>query len=276
MMHTERKTPWVRGEVPGKESPPKSGREGLKGLGFEEGEKALAPEPEPQRNPGLSQEDKESLVQHLRRDVGSIQESAALARTLQGAASDFRRQSKSLATLLRATLPGLAGPAGRLEASVDALCGVAEANQDMEPPEELMESYNGAREEYQEEMRLRGKYFGARRDRDEMKEEGNKIGAFFAKNKMKSRAKKVKRQQGKVETSRAKLEEQKAVMSTRLRQLFSGARAALDRAVEEVRAGLEQAGANPPDMSLIGESVERGLINAIMEMLVPEGGIRRA
>lgn len=278
MMHTERKTPWVRGEVPGKApTPEKPGQSRLRGMSFDEGEKSLAPKPEapPVQPQGLSEREKQAIVTSLRNDVGAMQESAALAHTVAGAASDFRRQSRSIAAVVQRTVPNLADPAGRLAAAVDALCVVAEAQKDLEPPEELMESYGGARDEYQENQRLRDKYYESRRDLTEKKEEGDKIGAFFAKKKAKARAKKVRKQQGKVETSRAKFEEQKQALVARMHVAFAGARASLDAAVAEIRAGLEQVGTNPPDLGLIGESVERGLSNALVDMIVPEGGIRR-
>lgn len=263
MMHTDRKTPmtrWVRGDVPGKApSPGKPGQERLRGMSFDEGERSLAPKPEaPPQPQGLSERDKQGIVTSLRNDVGAMQESAALARTVAGAASDFRRQSRSLAGVLRRALPELADPAARLEGAVDALCVVAEGQKDVEPPEELMESYDGAREEYQENQRLRDKYHLARRDMTDKKEEGDKVGAFFAKKKAKARAKKVRKQQGKVETSRAKFNEQKQALVARLKVSFFGARATLEAAVAEIRAGLERVGANPPDLGLIGDSVEHG------------------
>lgn len=170
MMHTERKSPWVRGEVPGKESTPKPGQERLRGMSFDEGEKSLAPRPEAPPQPRLP-----SL-------------------------SDREKQAK---------------------------------------------------------------------------EEGDKVGAFFAKKKAKARAKKVRKHQGKVESSRAKFDEAKQALVARLHVAFSGARAALEVAIAQIRSGLEQVGANPPDMALIGESVEKGLSNALIEMIVPESGIRR-
>lgn len=278
MMHTERKSPWIRGEVPGKNTSPRPDQERLRGMSFDEGEKSLAPRPEapPQpRLPGLSDREKQAIVTSLRNDVGAMQESAALARTVAGAASDFRRQSRSIAGVLRRALPSLTEPAGQLEGAVDALCAVAEAQKDLEPPEELMESYGGARDEYQENQRLRDKYYLSRRDLEEKKEEGDKVGAFFAKKKAKARAKKVRKHQGKVESSRAKFDEAKQALVARLHVAFSGARAALEMAIAQIRTGLEQVGANPPDMGLIGESVEKGLSNALIEMLVPESGIRR-
>lgn len=277
MMHTERKTPWLRGEVPGKTPPPRPGQDRLRGMSFEEGEKSLAPKPEapPMQPQGLSDREKQGIVTSLRNDVGAMQESAALARSVPGAASDFRRQSRSIATVVTRALPNLADPAARLAAAVDALCVVAEAQKDLEPPEELMESYDGARDEYQENQRLRDKYFESQRDLTEKKEGGDKIGAFFAKKKAKARAKKVRKQRGKVESSRAKFEEQKQALIARMHGAFAGARASLDAAVAEIRAGLEQVGANPPDLGLIGDSIEHGLSNALVEMLVPEGGIRR-
>lgn len=277
MMHTERKTPWLRGEVQGKKTSPRPGQERLRGMSFDEGEKSLAPKPEapPPRPQSLSDREKQAIVTSLRNDVGAMQESAALARTVAGAASDFRRQSRSIAGVLRRALPNLAEPAGQLEGAVDALCAVAEAQKDLEPPEELMESYGGARDEYQENQRLRDKYYLSRRELEEKKEEGDKVGAFFAKKKAKARAKKVRKQQGKVESSRAKFDEEKQALVARLHVAFSGARAALEMAIAQIRTGLEQVGANPPDMALIGESVEKGLSNALIEMIVPESGIRR-
>lgn len=277
MMHTERKTPWIRGEIPGKPQTPKPGQDRLKGMSFEEGEKSLVPKPDeaPPQNPGLTDREKQSIVTSLRNDVGAMQESAALARTVAGVASDFRRQSRSLAGVLRRALPRLSEPAGRFEGAVDALCAVAEASKDMEPPEELMQSYDGARDEYQENQRLRDKYYRSHRDMTDKQEQGDKIGAFFAKSKAKARAKKVRKQQGKVESSRARFDEQKQALTELMHGRFAAARATLDAAIAEIRAGLEQVGANPPDLGLIGDSVEHGLTNALIETIVPESGIRR-